>query len=125
RRRPPRGDEFRAQAERDARADEVQALLDRAEAQVGIAAVASLRAAWEKAGKLEGGEDLRKRAAQRLAKASFELGEDALAIGRLRQAVAHFQLALLAQPGHGPARERLASLEARAESFLVEGYALL
>lgn len=125
RRRPPRGDEFRAQAERDALADEVQALLDRAEAQVGIAAVASLRAAWEKAGKLEGGEDLRKRAAQRLAKASFELGEDALAIGRLRQAVAHFQLALLAQPGHGPARERLASLEARAESFLVEGYALL
>lgn len=120
RRTRPRVAEAREAARREARA-----LLERAAGEEGIAAVQSLRAAWEKARALRGAAALQEEARGRLARAAFAVGEDALALGRLGRAVAHFQLALEAAPDHPAARERLASLEARAESYLVEGYALL
>lgn len=104
---------------------EIRALLDRAADEEGVAAVESLRAAWEKARSLRGEKALLEEAGARLAAAAFEVAEDALALGRLGRAVSHYQLVREVAPEHGGAMKRLASLEARAESFLVEGYSLL
>lgn len=102
----------------------VQDLLDRAAGEEGSTAVATLREAWEKGKGMRVEEALLRAVRERLAERSFAVGEDALLLGRLPRAATHFRIALEARPDHGPARQRLESLRARAESFLIEGYSL-
>jgi len=105
-------------------AREIEALLARAAAQEGVARVETLRRAWETARGLRS-MAVESEIRRRLSRAAFAVGEEALGLGRLTTAVAHFRLALEAEPSHGPARERLAGLKERAERFFVEGYSLL
>lgn len=105
-------------------AREVEALLARAAAQEGAARVETLRQAWKKAGRLRS-ITLEPEIRRRLSQAAFAVAEEALGFGRLSTAVAYLRIALEAEPGHGPARERLAGLQGRAEGFFVEGYSLL
>lgn len=102
----------------------VRDLLARARDEEGGAAVATLQEAWARARTIPGEAALVEEIRARLAERAHAVGEDALLLGRLHRAAAHFRLALEARPDHTPARERIAQLQARAESFLVEGYSL-